>query len=479
MILNTTDSPRAGRWVKIVAGATLIGWTGFALSGASAAAIKSDAKKKLRPAPQASAMPAEQARTASISVAPIAETTVEGAPLRIALRMTTSGEGGEATTTLESSQIVLIGGDQVIEAGPRPPVHFFAFRSASAGPGLDIDADGNVTPEEHDAFVVAKALANPQAVLAQFPDADSDQDGVLSADEAAELVGGPFTAPLPPPPPEPGVFTISPRVAEGGELQIVFEAQAADAAPPVTMIAQRINVQPQTLELAVESTADGESGVWVTTTTAAEGCVEAQVESTEPVEVAGVPLLSDIPIIGSLFRMASTEPATEIVGPIPMLDRVVATRAVEGQPMLLTRTLAAEPALPPAAWIMSNIDAQPAKEDIAAQVDRTQAAALRRFLKMHPKSDRNEDGVLTPEERDAFIERMQSSTRERYLNANPEADTNDDGILTPEEMRSHQRSQREARAEARGAVRVRHLAVPAGPGGAIEARPAEENDGPK
>lgn len=147
--------------------------------------------------------------------------------------------------------------------------------------------------------------------------------------------------------------------------------------------------------------------------------------------------------------------------------------------MLLTRTLAAEPALPPAAWIISNIDAQPAKEDIAAQVDRTQAAALRRFLKMHPKSDRNEDGVLTPDERDAFIEKMQSSTRERYLNANPEADTNEDGILTPEEMRTHQRSQREARAEARGAVRVRNVAAPMLLHRTIEAHPAEENDGPK
>ncbi|GMU84650.1 MAG: hypothetical protein AMXMBFR47_45190 [Planctomycetota bacterium] len=478
MILNTTDSPRAGRWVKIVAGATLIGWTGFALSGASAAALKSDARKKMRPAPQASAMPAADAQTSSIRIDPIAETPVEGAPIRIALHMTTNGGDGEATATLETAQLVLIGGDHLVEAGPRPPMQFLAFQHAHAGPGLDIDGDGNVTPEEHDAFVVAKAMANPEAVLAQYPDADTDLDGVLSADEAAELVGGPFTAPLPPPPPGPGVFTVSPKVSEGGEMEIVFEVQGEEAAPAMTMIAQRIAIQPQTLELTVESTAD-EPGVWVTTTTAAEGCVDAQVETSPPVEVMGVPLLSDIPIIGNLFRMESTEPETEVVGPIPTLDRVATARSVAGQPMLLTRALVAEPALPPAAWIMSNIDAQPAKEDIAAQVDRTQAAAMRRFLKMHPKSDRNEDGVLTVDERDAYVDKMQSTTRERYLNANPEADTNEDGILTPAEMRAHQRSQREVRAEARGAVRVHSLTVPTGPGGAIEARPVEENDGPK
>jgi beta-lactamase regulating signal transducer with metallopeptidase domain len=57
-------------------------------------------------------------------------------------------------------------------------------------PNADIDGDGTLTKDEHDAYLVALALEDPDAVLEQYPQADGDEDGVLSGREAYRLVAG-------------------------------------------------------------------------------------------------------------------------------------------------------------------------------------------------------------------------------------------------------------------------------------------------
>ncbi len=56
-------------------------------------------------------------------------------------------------------------------------------------PTADADGDGVLSRTEHDAFLVALAQSDPQAVIDAFPHADHDQDGELSGQETAHLVG--------------------------------------------------------------------------------------------------------------------------------------------------------------------------------------------------------------------------------------------------------------------------------------------------
>ncbi|MGE0482367.1 MAG: M56 family metallopeptidase [Phycisphaerae bacterium] len=57
-------------------------------------------------------------------------------------------------------------------------------------PAADANADGVLTANERDAYLVALALSDPAAVLAKYPNADRDKNGALSALEAARLVQG-------------------------------------------------------------------------------------------------------------------------------------------------------------------------------------------------------------------------------------------------------------------------------------------------
>ncbi|MFO0972137.1 MAG: M56 family metallopeptidase [Phycisphaerae bacterium] len=59
---------------------------------------------------------------------------------------------------------------------------------AKQHPTADANGDGTVTMNEYHAFLTVLALRDPAATLAQFPAADDDKDGQLSAIEAAMFV---------------------------------------------------------------------------------------------------------------------------------------------------------------------------------------------------------------------------------------------------------------------------------------------------
>lgn len=470
MILNTTDFPRAGRWAKLLAGAAIVGWTGFALSGASAAAVKSDARKPMHAAPQAFPLWRVSEDSATSASEPT-DTMPTLQPAEVSLQWVA---GGDHTATVTAKRILLISAGAMASADDQP-VQIFALHADGGAPEMDADGDGNVTPQEHDAYVVAKAMANPDAVLAHYPDADADHDGALSADEAADLVGDPFEAPLP-----AGELAPALRLSAEGQVQVLYEVRLDGAARQLNLTAQQVDVQLQ----------DGAQGCVTVTGMATDGSettdgVEQNNDTATdaaPAHLAGLPFLRDIPILGNLFRTDEQDGAAQEITLVDSAAEV--TDAAPGVGPVLSviagGPAAGGPALPPAAWIMANIDATPSMKDVGAQVDRTLAASLRRFLKMHPQADRDHDGVLTVKERDAFIDRMQSSTRERYLKAHPEADTDGDGILTQAEMRANRREQRELRirkVQGEAAPTSGEIEVEGVP--AVQMAPAAVTDGPK
>ena len=64
------------------------------------------------------------------------------------------------------------------------------FKQISKTPGVDLDGNGKVSREERTAFLLALAVQGATDVLATFPDADHDNDGRLSVEEAYEFIRG-------------------------------------------------------------------------------------------------------------------------------------------------------------------------------------------------------------------------------------------------------------------------------------------------
>lgn len=97
---------------------------------------------------------------------------------------------------------------------------------AASNPTADADGDGAVSKDEYHAYLIALAMKDPAAVMTQYPKADRNNDGKLSADEAAWMVHGfgmieEMHAKLPPMP-EPEAILVEARAAgdaAGGEGQ--------------------------------------------------------------------------------------------------------------------------------------------------------------------------------------------------------------------------------------------------------------------
>jgi len=116
-----------------------------------------------------------------------------------------------------------------------------------------------------------------------------------------------------------------------------------------------------------------------------------------------------------------------------------------------TIEVAGVPALPftePAAvWLMTQ--AMGDGDKLTADQVRTFAApatdaALRKFLRRHPRSDENGDGVLTIAERDQYLRDTQSRRNQKLLERFPAADADGNGALTDEEIKAFFRTRAES-----------------------------------
>lgn len=212
MIMDLPSRGRRARGAGLVAGLGLAAWAGFALSGAAA---------QVGEQPQDAATPATGERVV-VHVNHWAVAGPEGEQ-QVVLQMIGGPDADGPVRMLFDRRI--------------SPETLAAF--AEAHPRADADADGAVTQDEHDAYLVARAMAQPDAVLAAFPHADADADGALSVEEAAGLVAGP------PPMHGPGGHA---GVADGqavGLRRVVLAHQgAAQAAQQMEPLLESLAVDP-------------------------------------------------------------------------------------------------------------------------------------------------------------------------------------------------------------------------------------------
>ncbi|MBW7907052.1 MAG: hypothetical protein H3C42_15970 [Phycisphaerae bacterium] len=368
VILNSSNTS-ASRWVGPAVGALLVGWAGFVLTGASAAD---------KPAAQDTSTTEERVQTIVVHASCVdgvnEDFVVETAALPMPMfGLTPFAFSLPIQVQVEGDGIQGATGAMAIVAHQEPAD--FAQRF----PAADANGDGVVTPEERDAYVIARAMLDPAGVLAQFPHADRDGNGKLSADEAARLVCGAMMLHR---------TALRTRVAASGEVPkiragTVIVRKLGEGEPEVIINGEPVDVQ----------TVDAEPGAIrvrrITRTDAAGG---------EPVELE---------LKGRVnFTTAGGQ------APLPPL-----------------------PGLPPSTWIIHNTKGEPSAADVAAYVELARETSSRTFLERHPEADLNKDGRVSAEEREAFIERQMATLRQKLLERHPEADLDGDGALSIDEMR--------------------------------------------
>ncbi|MFO0839771.1 MAG: M56 family metallopeptidase [Phycisphaerae bacterium] len=176
MILMSDKSSRRS-WLLPVSAAALGGWSAFVLAGPNSApkvADDGDCQQEMV------ILHVENDDVDSTDAA-------AGAPIFMALPFDgadavefISEDSADDSTGLKQKKVTMS-----LARGPGAEA---LAKFAAAHPTADADHDGKVTRAEHDAYIAALALTDPAAVLAQFPKADRDNDGILSAAEAARLV---------------------------------------------------------------------------------------------------------------------------------------------------------------------------------------------------------------------------------------------------------------------------------------------------
>lgn len=181
MILNVPAVRRNRRWVKLPLILLVAGWAAFALSGAQATDDKAAQDKAAQGEHAVIVLqPADGDETGNAhwvvrrlgrdSVQEVADIAW---PQGVAYFVSDDAEGAHAVFQLHT------------EVGAQALARLFEQH-----PAADSNGDGKVARVEHDAFLIAVAMTDPAAVLAQFPKADRDENGELSASEAARLMIG-------------------------------------------------------------------------------------------------------------------------------------------------------------------------------------------------------------------------------------------------------------------------------------------------
>ncbi|MBL8881003.1 MAG: M48 family metalloprotease [Phycisphaerales bacterium] len=460
---------RASRWLGVTSGVALLAWGGFVLSGASAMVAKSAKAARTAAGHAVSIVQDGETATCEKRVMVCTVTSDGGEPRALAC----DGKAGvwvaKCDTTADGAEtrkcVVRVCNEMDAES-------LANFRSAH--PTADANADGTLTMAEHNAFLAALALRDGAAVIGQFPKADLNTNGQLDTDEAVRLaaLGLPFDIKL--------------DVANGGPHAMAFIADEDSAGPgqPMRIVKRIVSASPEAangelkIAVATEDGAPGEMHVvarCITANGANPG--EAPVEVTVNGEKIEVP--------GDVEETVTQDGNRKIV-----VRRVMRASDAEGNPLpadALKEIKLAIPAIgqwvgagefpmpmmsagpqPVAQWLLDNISATPTEEEVAGLVGRIERLPLDMFLKDHPAADTNQDGSLTPSERDAFLQTLIGDAQitingeelsgipagakvmvattdggnfeghcAELLKAFPEADTNNDGTLSREELDAH------------------------------------------
>ena len=469
MIMNHPVRGRVRRSWGLLAGAGVLAWSSFVLTGAAAVAerpldddVQADDAQVQRVVFQSDDGTMQEITVHAIAtmdqVNPMMFTGGDGQTMQFFATTDVIGDGGEMITMF----------NREIGQG--------ALDAFQAGhPTADADGDGVLTRDEHDAYLVALALSSPDAVIEQFPHSDSDADGVLSIEEAAQLVaGGPqnphgnamFIAEddanplmlqaMPGANTEirleatadgDGNITLNPVITHGGEWhaadgdgEMTIEIIAGDGEGEFTSEdgAQVIKLH----QIDVEAQADGAEHSKV---------IKLRSKADDGTEIEWEQIDDGEPHVLAIMPDGTTLEGADI--PADLHDQIVALKAQlheahggnamnvfqsdDGQRHIALKFEESPFGVTPISWLLQNVGATPSSADVAQYVTVVREAPLAAFLKLNPESDYNHDGVLTAEERDRFIERHMTRARERMLERHPDADANGDGLLTNDEMREY------------------------------------------
>lgn len=272
MILNSPNSMRRNRMTMLISAAALCGWTGFVMSGANAALPRMAAEDANKPAKS----PNWAAKYGALNffLPNVAESLDEEAEEDgvwvEAMGEPISVEGMQLSFEPQNGQPFLL--SRVARSfSPAIQVEGRAFQGAplvlalnanssfKTNAGVDVDGNGTISPEEHDAYLTALAMRDPAAVLAKYPKADSNSDGVLSPDEASSLIqsDNPMSMAAP--------MVLHVQGQPGEDLQEDFRiayafagSEAAAAGTPQGRAGSVITVQGMPLTDCEESAANGE-----------------------------------------------------------------------------------------------------------------------------------------------------------------------------------------------------------------------------
>lgn len=410
MILNqTATSRRAG--IAVASGTALAAWAFFALSGASAARLPDEPPK---------------------SEVQVTVEATDGEPAEVLLFVA----DGDAAAGGAGQQNVHFWTEA--HGGGADHMMFVSAREMDAGalaaflaerPAADVDGDGLLTMEEHDAYVTALVLTAPAAVIEQFPRADLNSDGLLGALEAARLVTGAIKPQL----------KIAMRHGDTGEVMDVLVnplgnlmkrhrvATAHASAAGGAVVTQSVTSGEGDKSVDVNVT-DGQAHIRIRH---ADGTVE---ERTVPVPAEGDVWTTDDADGGARVMIRKADG-----GAGEGVERIVTRVAPGAQAKAINMPI--DP-LAPSRWVLANVANEPAAADVALSLPAVRQAPLALFLELNPEADTNRDGTLTPEERDRFVDAHMTAMRTRVLEKHPDADTNGDGILTNDEMHAFFRALR-------------------------------------
>lgn len=483
MIFQSSSRMRASRWLGVTSGVALLAWGGFVLSGASAmVAAKANVKARtLGGHPVSSVNDDVQTGTCEKRVMVC---TVSSDASSSGTWVT---DGGQVINCDTKTGVIVANSDtspdgtetrkcvvKVCQAVD--PAALEEFRATH--PTADANGDGTLTPAEHNAFLAALALRDGAAVIAQFPKADLNGDGVLDSDEAVRLatLGLPFEMKCNVAfAGDPGAVQVSTTTENNSETgkRLCFVTRTATASTDGEAGAlinlgvcpeSGENGQLRVIAHCITSDDAGANGEAVELNVNGEKIVvPAAGDDEETVTEDGNRKIIVRRVVRHGDEAGADAPADvlkQIDLALPQLNWVSGS-PVEG-PMLFGGPR------PVATWLIDNINATPTEEEVAGLVARVESLPFDMFLKDHPDADSNQDGALTPEERDAFLQTLIGNAdvtingesagklgcdakvmvmttdgegleqhSQELLKAFPEADTNGDGVLSQEELHAH------------------------------------------
>lgn len=384
MILDQSARSRPRRWLALPVAALLVAWATFVLTGSADARV----------APNEKNLSSDDGTAAEKNIWVEHRGADAGGTTSFTIKCDPSDDDGavfivgpHAGITHDFHKGMFIADSEdgtpgghasyvVMAMGAGPSGEQLAEFAASH-PTADADGDGNVSKVEHDAYLVALAMAQPGAVIDQFSGADQNGDGQLDATEAADLV--------------------SHCVSFGHGNDLHFGHDDVDHTSEV--FAVEIEAIAST-ELDPKSD-DTELHSHV------ECDIKIEADSDEGHTVYTVPRIT-------LKDRRGDDKSGPVMITGPAMNQWVSIPDAAG-------------------WLLDNVSATPTAAEVAGYIPAVRNAPLSRFLRMHPDADTDGDGALTETERDSFLQAKIAQIHAKLAGEHPDADANGDGSWVSKE----------------------------------------------